>query len=140
MMVYGRNREGRNCFFENNYRLDCWLSDAMAGTTEGVVFRTQMFDIPKRISKEEFEKNTDWYAPSGTLWAIGPFRDHYDHWDGADAELINKWAKKVDSNDKTVKNLVHTDNLVLSYKHNGKDKTVTIPIYTEIRNCPYNQQ
>nr|WP_180485551.1 hypothetical protein [Treponema socranskii] len=141
LMVYGRPRNIRYALWDNaRYRLDCWLSDAMAGTIPGVVFRTQMFDISKRISKEEFEKNTDWYAPSGTLWAIGPFQDHYDHWDGADAELINKWAKKVDSNDKTVKNLVHTDNLVLSYKHNGKDKTVTIPIYTEIRNCPYNQQ
>ena len=116
------------------------IDRAMAGELPDVIFRTQMFDTQKRIKTEDFEKNTDWYAPEVTLWARGPARDDYDHWDHYDSVQINKWAKKIATDDKTVKSLIHTDNLVLSYKHNGKDKTMTIPVYIETRNCPYNQQ
>lgn len=123
---------------------DSNINTAMGGALSGVVLKTQMYDSPHRIKTTDFENNTDWYAPAITLWSHGPTgwtsTDNKDFYHSYPAVQINRWAKKVNSIDKTVVSSVHTDNLVLLYRHNGKDKKITIPIYTETRNCPYNQQ
>ena len=89
----------------------------------------------KILSESEFE-STPWYFCPGCHIPVGSsslFLSSRILTENIDA------IKRIVS-DKTVISSLHTDNLVLSYKHNGKDKKITIPIYTETRNCPYNQE
>ncbi|WP_428771396.1 Ig-like domain-containing protein [Treponema sp. HNW] len=131
-------------FVAMNHGRDSTIHLAISGALPGVTLKTQMFESPQRVKITDFERNTDWYAPAIRLWAHGPTgptsTENYASYDSYPAVQINRWAKKVNSIDKTVVSSVHTDNLVLSYRHNGRDKKITIPVYTEIRNCPYNQQ
>ena len=114
-------------------------SDQPEDGTQGACFsrRREPTLDGKILSESEFE-NTPWYYSPG----LGCWDSVWKEMFYAPKRILteNIDAVKEPVTDKTLISSFHTDNLVITYRHNGKDKKLTIPIYTEIRNCPYNQQ
>lgn len=88
----------------------------------------------KIVSAKEFESTAWYYCPGLSVHG----NNTVTVWPQILTQNIDAEARV--STDKTVISFAHTDNLELSYTHNGRTKKITIPVYTETRNCSYNQQ
>ena len=109
---------------------------------EGVEQITEMYSSPKFVTESEFTSNSDWYSPAMTVQGV---RDNWGGngtWYNIEYKAIthNKWAKRGNNSDKAIVSRKQTHNILITYNHNGKNKTMKIPVYTEIRNCPKTQQ
>jgi len=112
-----------------------WSDNGENGTQGGCFSKRREPSLDgKIISAKEFESCAWYYCPGLSITGTGTTT--------VAPQIItqNIDAERRITADKTVVLFAHTDNLELSYTHNGKTKKITIPVYTETRNCSYNQQ
>lgn len=113
-------------------------------TGSGVKMETEMFSSPRFYTDTEFKNNLNWYAPSWSYsWcqnAAWPNPHKNGPKTTTDEYIINTWARKGNNFNTTLVSRKQTHNILITYNHNGKNKTMKIPVYTEIRNCPKTQQ
>ena len=112
-----------------------WSDNGENGTQGGCFSKKRDPSLDgKIISAKEFESCAWYYCPGLSITGTGTTT--------VAPQIItqNIDAEAKVTTDKTVVSFAHTDNLELSYTHNGRTKKITIPVYTETRNCSYNQQ
>ena len=114
-------------------------SPVVMGT--GVKIETEMFSSPRFYTDTEFKNNLNWYAPSWSYsWCQNGVSKHKNGpKTTTDEYIINTWARKGNNFNTTLVSRKQTHNILITYNHNGKNKTMKIPVYTEIRNCPKDQ-
>ena len=112
---------------------------AITGSVEQV---TEMYSSPKFMTESEFTSNSDWYSPAMTVQGVSDNWGGNGDWFDIEYKAIthNKWAKRGNNSSTALISRKQTHNILITYNHNGKNKTMKIPVYTEIRNCPKTQQ
>ena len=138
--------DGEN-YVTQSFNWAAWYSlpseSATRGRYQGMYYsRERDTSLDGRImSVQEFEA-IPWYYWPGYNINCRDNNGHYTlNW-APPAEILNIHIKAVKEpvTDKTINKSSYTDQLSITVSHNGKQETFTIPIYTEIRACSYNQQ
>lgn len=85
------------------------------------------------LSIAEYESVNWWYCPGHHARSHG-----FGPWGGGNTNML--YPVSIPISDKSVRSVTYTDILEIVITHNSKTQNFKIPVYTELRSCPKNQQ